>query len=204
MKETASWIIGRHRDWAGALAGVLGERLVRVDLPPVERTELERQLGRFAQAAPIQQLLAARLRDAFAVSAARRSSLQAMAWSNLKADTVPHEWVDAVAGVLEGDPATPELVAPAVATLRALPLTKEKAGDLPDRLLRIAGDRKNAGRPPAAGPRRRARWRGQSGSSTRRLPGQPARSRSAGRRQNDRGRRAGAGQADPRAACPPG
>ena len=143
IKETASWIIGRHLDWAGELAGVLGERLWRIDLPPAERTELERQLGRFAQAAPIQRLLAVRLRDAFAGSAARRSSLQAMAWSNLKAETVPREWVDAVAGVLEGDPATPELVAPAVATLRALPLTKEKAGDLPDRLLRIAGDTKN-------------------------------------------------------------
>ncbi|HEX3449094.1 MAG TPA: HEAT repeat domain-containing protein, partial [Isosphaeraceae bacterium] len=143
MKETASWIIGRHVDWAVELAGVLGERLWRIDLPPAERTDLERQLGRFAQAAPIQRLLAVRLRDAFAGSAARRSSLQAMAWSNLKAETVPHEWVDAVAGVLEGDPATPELVAPAVATLRALPLTKKKAGDLPDRLLRIAGDTKN-------------------------------------------------------------
>ena len=107
QKETASWIIGRHRDWADALAGVLGERLVRIDLSPADRTELERQLGRFAQAAPIQRLLAARLRDAFALSAARRSSLQAMAWSNLKAKAVPREWVDAIAGVLEGDPATP-------------------------------------------------------------------------------------------------
>ena len=111
---------------------------------PADRAELERQLGRFAQAAPIQRLLAARLRDAFAPSAARRSSLQAMAWSNLKPEAVPREWVDAVAGVLEGDPATPELLAPAVATLRALPLTREKAGDLPARLLRIAGDAKNA------------------------------------------------------------
>ena len=67
-----------------------------------------------------------------------------MAWSNLKAEAVPREWVDAVASVLEGDPATPELVAPAVATLRALPLTREKAGDLPARLLRIAADGKNA------------------------------------------------------------
>ena len=85
LKETAAWIVGRHRDWAVALAGVLGERLVRIDLPPADRAELERQLGRFAQAAPIQRLLAARLRDAFAPPAARRSSLQAMAWSNLKA-----------------------------------------------------------------------------------------------------------------------
>ena len=86
---------------------MLGERLVRIDLPPADRTELERQLGRFAQAAPIQRLLATRLRDAFAPLAARRSSLQAMAWSNLKAKAVPREWVEAIASVLDGDPATP-------------------------------------------------------------------------------------------------
>ena len=74
------------------------------DLPPLDRTELERQLGGFAQAAPIQRLLAARLRDASAPPAARRSSLQAMAWSNLKAQEVPREWVEAIASVLDGKP----------------------------------------------------------------------------------------------------
>ena len=29
LNATAAWIIGRHRDWADALAGVLDERLVR-------------------------------------------------------------------------------------------------------------------------------------------------------------------------------
>jgi putative membrane-bound dehydrogenase-like protein len=144
LKETAAWIVGRHSDWAPALAGVLGERLSLIDLPPADRTELERQLGRFAEAAPIQRLLADRLRDAFAPSAARRSSLQAMAWSNLKAEAVPREWIEAVASVLEGDPATLELVTPAVATLRALPLTRERAGDLPARLLRIAAAARNS------------------------------------------------------------
>ena len=52
LKETAAWIVGRHPDWAAALAGVLGERLSLIDLPPADRAELERQLGRFAQAAP--------------------------------------------------------------------------------------------------------------------------------------------------------
>jgi putative membrane-bound dehydrogenase-like protein len=144
LKETAAWIVGRHSDWAPAMAGVLGERLNLIDLPSADRAELERQLGRFAQSAPIRRLLADRLRDAFAPSAARRSSLQAMAWSNLKAESVPREWIDAVAGVLEGDPATPELVMQAVATLRALPLTRERARDVPARLLRIAGAPRNS------------------------------------------------------------
>ncbi len=67
-----------------------------------------------------------------------------MAWSNLKPEAIPPQWVDAVASVLEADLATPELLAPAVATLRALPLTAEKARELPARLLRIAGDGKHA------------------------------------------------------------
>ena len=144
LKETASWIVGRHQDWAGALAGVLGERLSLIDLLPADRAELERQLGRFAQAAPIQRLLADCLRDPFAPEATRRSSLQAMAWSNLKPGAVPSEWLDAVASVLEGDPATPELVTPAVATLRALPLTGLEAGSLPGLLKKIAVDPANA------------------------------------------------------------
>ena len=46
LKETASWIVGRHPEWAGELAGVLGERLARIDLSAADRAELERQLGR--------------------------------------------------------------------------------------------------------------------------------------------------------------
>jgi putative membrane-bound dehydrogenase-like protein len=144
LKETASWIIGRHREWAEALAGVVGDRLIRIDLAPADRAELERQLGRFAQAAPIQQLMAVTLRNAFAPTEARRSSLQAMAWSNLKPEAVPAAWLGAIASVLEGDPATPELVAPAISTLRALPLSKSNAHDLTDHLLRIATSSTNS------------------------------------------------------------
>jgi putative membrane-bound dehydrogenase-like protein len=143
LRETASWIVGRHREWAEALAGVLGERLDRSDLPATERAELERQLGRFAQAAPIQALLAARLQDESAPPAARRSSLQAMAWSNLKEKEVPAAWVPALAGVLHGGPKSAPLVPQAVATLRSLPFARDKAGDLPARLLQIAADSRN-------------------------------------------------------------
>jgi len=143
LKETASWIVGRHREWAGALAGVLGERLNRTDLPAGERAELERQLGRFAQAAPIQKLLAARLRDGSAPLAARRSSLQAMSWSGLKEKEIPSVWVSALANVLDEGRAGAELIPLVVATARTLPLARSKAGDLPARLLRLADDAKN-------------------------------------------------------------
>ncbi len=143
LREAASWIVGRHRDWAEALAGVLGQRLDRGDLPAAERAELERQLGRFAMAAPIQQLLAARLQDAAALPAARRSSLRAMAWSNLKPKDVPTAWIAALTRVLDGAAANAPLVAPAVATLRAVPIPKDKAGQLGTRLLGIAAEARN-------------------------------------------------------------
>jgi putative membrane-bound dehydrogenase-like protein len=143
LKETASWIVGRHREWAEALAGVLGQRLDRPDLPAVERTELERQLGRFAQAAPIQQLLATRLQNVSAPTAARRSSLQAMAWSNLKEKDIPPTWIAVLASALGDDTANAPLLVPAVATLRALPVASDKAAHLRTRLLRIAADAKN-------------------------------------------------------------
>ena len=89
--------MGRHREWAGATAGVLGQRLDRTDLSPAERSELEKQLGRLAQAGPIQELLATRLRDASAPRTARQSSLQAMAWSGLNEKQVPSSWIKGLA-----------------------------------------------------------------------------------------------------------
>jgi putative membrane-bound dehydrogenase-like protein len=140
LKLVAAWVIGRHREWAGALAGVLGERLDRSLLPAAERTELEHQLGRFAQSAPIQALLASRLVDSSAPLVARRSCLQAMASSELKANELPERWLSALAIVLNRDASAAPLVPLAVATVRALPLLRGRAGELAVCLLKIAGD----------------------------------------------------------------
>jgi putative membrane-bound dehydrogenase-like protein len=140
VKDTAAWIIGRHVEWTGALAGVLGRRLDQTDLPPAERALLERQLGQFAQAKPIQQLLAARVSDSAALWAVRESCLKAMAWSDLKPNQLPAAWIAALVGVLSGEGSSTALVPQAVATARALALTRESAGDLPNRLLKIGAD----------------------------------------------------------------
>jgi putative heme-binding domain-containing protein len=140
LKETASWIVGHHPEWAEALAGVLGQRLDRADLPAAERAELERQLGRFASAMPIQELLASRLQDANASAAVRRSSLQAMAWSSLKEKDIPAGWITALGSVLDDKPASAPLVAPAIATVRALPIPTARAEALRHHLLRIAAE----------------------------------------------------------------
>ena len=140
LKDTASWIVGRHREWASATAGVLGQRLDRTDLSPAERSELEKQLGRLAQAGPIQELLANRLRDASAPRMARHSSLQAMAWSGLNEKQVPSSWIKGLASALDRSPKNADLIPLAVAAARALPLARSAASELSPGLLLIAAD----------------------------------------------------------------
>ena len=135
LKETASWIISRHPGWAGALAGFFRDRLIEGKLTAVDQAELERQLARFAAAPAIQSLLAGRIADASAAAPVKLSSLKAMAQSGLK--DVPSSWIEGLANVLAGGDS--ELTTQAVATARALPLTREKAGALTPRLLAIAG-----------------------------------------------------------------
>lgn len=143
LKETASWIVGRHRDWADALAGVLGERLDRGDLAAADRAELERQLGRFAQAAPIQKLVAARLTSSAASRETRQSCLHAMAQSSLTEKEVPASWIDALAKTLgEGQPDA-QLIGLTVAAVRSLPIPQDKSGDLSGRLHRVGTEAAN-------------------------------------------------------------
>jgi putative membrane-bound dehydrogenase-like protein len=134
LKETASWIIGRHPEWAGALAGFFRDRLKHGEPPAAEQAELERQLARFAAAPAIQALLAGRASDAGAPVSVRLGSLRAMAQSGLK--DVPASWVEGLAGILGGDDR--ELIGQAVATARALPLKGDKARALTPRLLAVA------------------------------------------------------------------
>jgi putative membrane-bound dehydrogenase-like protein len=143
LKDTASWIVGRHGEWAGATAGVLGRRLDRTDLSPAERSELEKQLGRLAQAGPIQELLATRLRDAAAPRTARQSSLQAMAWSGLNEKQVPSSWISGLAATLDSDPPDTELIPLSVAAARALPISHARSSQLSPGLIRIAADSGN-------------------------------------------------------------
>ena len=135
LRETASWIIGRHREWAGALSGFLRDRLSKGKLAAADQAELERQLARFAAAPAIQSLLAERLVDPSTLTPVKLSCLRAMAQSGLK--EVPASWIEGLAGCLNNDGS--DLSTQAVATSRALPLTKAHAGALTSRLLALAG-----------------------------------------------------------------
>src|SRR5439155_5970802 len=78
LRETASWIVGRHPEWGGTLAGFLRGRLSRKDLSAAEREELVGLLARFARAKLVQELLDERLRDAAAPQQTRQTVLKAM------------------------------------------------------------------------------------------------------------------------------
>ncbi|MBI1914823.1 MAG: HEAT repeat domain-containing protein [Planctomycetes bacterium] len=134
LKETASWIVGRHPEWGGTLAGFLRHRLGMKDFPATEREELVGLLARFARAKPVQELLDERLRDVTAPQQTRQTVLKAMARSGLK--EVPAGWVSGLTKVLAGGDA--ELVREAVATVRVLPLGKPQASELTTKLLAVA------------------------------------------------------------------
>ncbi len=135
LKETAAWIVAQHPEWGEALAGVLKQRLHTPNLAAADRTELERQLARFARNPSIVQLLAACITGASPPRGARLVALGAMRESGLK--EMPRAWLSPLAQTLAGDDV--EQVRAAVAAVRSLPLAKgEDADELRTALLRIA------------------------------------------------------------------
>lgn len=141
LRDAASWVLGRHPEWGGALAGFFADRLDRDDLDDAGRAELEGQLARFAGSGPIAGLLASTARDEATPSARRLLALRAMARSDVRAAS--DGWLDAVASALKsGDGA---MVGQAVATARALRIPEGPSGARLGALLAgIAADEANA------------------------------------------------------------
>jgi len=135
-RETASWIAGRHPEWAGALSGFLKDRLAAPGLSDPDRTDLVDQFVRFARSAPVQELLGRTLAEEKATREARRVALRAVARSGLK--DVPASWVDGLTKVLAG--ADRGLYPEAVAAARALPMPGDRARGLGRALRAVGGD----------------------------------------------------------------
>jgi putative membrane-bound dehydrogenase-like protein len=138
LKEAAWWIVGRHPEWAGAVAGLLETRLKAAgSLAAAEAEELRGQLSRFAGAPAVQALLARQA--AAADPASRRLALGAMARAGLKA--APAAWAAALVEALR----EPETIDDALAAARALPVPQgDAAGPLRDALRGLADDDRNA------------------------------------------------------------
>jgi len=137
LKEAATWIVGRHPEWAGALAAGLRDRLAKAEtLSPAERTDLAHQLAQFAQAEPIRDLLADRLRDAATPKETARVVLEAMAESGSK--DVPEAWIGGLVRIVAGREV--ELTRRAIATIRVLPIGGDRSRALGELLRAIALD----------------------------------------------------------------
>ena len=117
LKQTATWIVGRHPEWGATLAGFLGDRLRAERLTAAEADELSGLLARFAGARSIQDLLGERLRDSTIPRERRQIILHAMARSSLK--RVPSSWSSGLAQALVGPDS--ELASAAVDAVRAVP-----------------------------------------------------------------------------------
>ena len=134
VKETASWLLGRHPDWAEALVDFFRDRLKRDDLTDADRADLESQLAGNAASPGVQALLGSRLTDSKAAKAAKLSALKAMARAQVK--DLPAEWRSGLAAILRGS--DDELARQAVAVIRARAPQADPAGALAGPLLAIA------------------------------------------------------------------
>jgi putative membrane-bound dehydrogenase-like protein len=135
MKETAAWIVSRHPEWGTELAQYLRGRLHARDLTAAEQEELASQLGRFAAAPSIQEVLAQSLEEGVEPEACRLG-LRAIARSGLK--TYPNSWIVGLTQVLGRSHS--ELRSEAVNAARTVPPAKVKPEALAAALMRIAGD----------------------------------------------------------------
>ena len=98
LKDTAVWIVSRHHDWGGGLAGVFDNRLKNPELSLAEATDLEAQLVPFAKDPAIEQLLAHVLADSHLANRAKWVALKVMAKAAAK--PLPNVWLEEVAATL--------------------------------------------------------------------------------------------------------
>ncbi len=134
LADTATWIAGRHPQWAEHLAGYFRGRLEADDIEGTAFVPLERQLAAFAGSKVIQELLAERLGDVTASDAMCRFVLQTMAQARLK--TTPESWIGPLRRAVASHNAA--VVAEAVRTARSLTVPPTEAGELAAALVKIA------------------------------------------------------------------
>jgi putative membrane-bound dehydrogenase-like protein len=136
LKQTSSWIITHHTDWASALAGFFRGRLDSTSLSGGEREELVNELAQFARDPTIQELITATLRDAAPTKPSLSTSLRAAARAGLK--EMPPSWARELTRLLRTSDG--EVLRQAVAATKALPAPKEHGEELTEALLRIGLD----------------------------------------------------------------
>ncbi|MDO8544813.1 MAG: HEAT repeat domain-containing protein [Opitutaceae bacterium] len=135
LKQTATWIVGNHSEWGGALTSYYRERLPKAAGDP-ERAELQATLAQLAKSPAIQDLLASVAADAKTAPEPRLLALRAMATSGLKA--TPARWLTDLPALLASGDGT--IMRQAVATVKVLPMPKGGNAALSAALARVGRD----------------------------------------------------------------
>jgi putative membrane-bound dehydrogenase-like protein len=131
LKDTATWVAGRHPEWGGALAGLFRDRLGAKELPAAERADLIEHVARFAATPAIQEWIAGQLSNGdadFGVRIVARAGLK----------QAPQSWYAGVAHVL--NTSDDKLLEQALSAVRALPPAKKPDDKLTARLLQIGSE----------------------------------------------------------------
>jgi putative membrane-bound dehydrogenase-like protein len=136
IKETAKWIIGRHRDWGVRLAGFFEKRLANENLSEADSVELERQLGQLARDPAIAQLLARAIGNEKIAGRQRRAALAAMGRSGVRELT--DSWANELARLLRSDDPSWRMVA--IAAARSLSSAKQPADTVAKALIQLAAN----------------------------------------------------------------
>ena len=135
LRDTASWIVGHHPDWGGAVSGFFRGALSDTSLDGAARSSLEQQLGQFVSHPAIQQLLAQTAASGES-KPARLSALRVMAAARL--EKAPPGWTPALAAAMAAGDA--DLQRAAVSAARALPVPEEGPAEIHPALLRVGRD----------------------------------------------------------------
>jgi putative membrane-bound dehydrogenase-like protein len=131
LRETATWIISRHPEWADEVVGTFREAIAD------PKGELPAQIARFGGSRAIQDLLAETAWDAKASDASRIAAMQAMAAANLK--TPPTVWYTALEGAMNYEESV-ALKKAALTTLRDLPPPKKVPETLAKTIVELTRD----------------------------------------------------------------
>jgi len=116
LRAAANWILSRHPDWGGELAGWFRQRLTATTLSDAERTALDRQLHVLTRAEVGRQLLADLITQPRFRGETRAAALNAIAGAGLKEP--PASWKSAVLSVLKGNDSS--LLSPGVRAARSM------------------------------------------------------------------------------------
>jgi putative membrane-bound dehydrogenase-like protein len=136
LRETATWIAGRHADWAKELGKYFTDRLRSVDTATDDANELRTQLADFAGSEPIQEIIGTSLADKTTTAGVQDLLLKTIATTELKKP--PGIWLEALESCLASDDA--RIVRSAVEAARTLNHTESSAHSLDAPLMKLAED----------------------------------------------------------------